>query len=270
MQSNTAIPQHQHQPAGPPAPLSWVMYSNITPAARAAAWLLADIAAQTPAGELPLLDRNFIAFHIGLSRGDKTSKVLDELTAIGFLTIVGRDVDPVTGRRRAPRDQQGRVAISRFTVRLEPPSDHDGACDLVTARTEFAEEYKTAFLAAKAAGRVPRRGHLAVRRSAARSQRVAQQGRPFVYVIGSAGTGRVKIGFSTDVMRRLRDLQASSPVLLRVLWFGNGSREIEERLHLRFHTYRTHGEWFEFNQRSDPATAIRAEALRLGATEVTA
>jgi hypothetical protein len=88
------------------------------------------------------------------------------------------------------------------------------------------------------------------------------------YVIDSPDSGRVKISFTTDVMRRLPDLPASSPALLRVLSFGNGTREIEERLHLRFHSHRTHGEWFD--QRADLAVTVRQEALHTGATEVPA
>lgn len=251
-------------------PPSWVMYSDVSPAARATAWLLADVAAQTPAGELPLLDRELIAYHLGLSRGDKTSRVLDELTTIGFLTIHGNEINPLTGKRRPPRDHRGRVMLDRFSVTLSPPTDYEGACSLGEVRAEFVEDREIGYQSAEAAGRSTRRGGFTIYRGSVRERRAARRFRPYVYVIGSPGSGRVKIGFTTDAMRRLRDLQASSPVLLRVLWFGNGTREIEERLHLRFHSCRTHGEWFEFGQRADPAVAVRQEALRMGATEVSA
>jgi hypothetical protein len=64
-----------------------------------------------------------------------------------------------------------------------------------------------------------------------------------VYFMYSAG--KIKIGYSKDVRKRLTDLSnmASSPVeLIAVL---PGDRELEKYLHRTFKPDRVHGEWFK-------------------------
>lgn len=70
-----------------------------------------------------------------------------------------------------------------------------------------------------------------------------------VYFMYSAG--KIKIGYSKDVLKRLTDLSnmASSPVeLIAVL---PGDREFERHLHQTFKPDRIHGEWF------NPSSEIR-------------
>lgn len=67
-----------------------------------------------------------------------------------------------------------------------------------------------------------------------------------VYLIGSQVNALVKIGRSTNVQRRLADIQRMSPVELDVLWLTVGNADLETRLHRAFRARRTHGEWFNF------------------------
>jgi hypothetical protein len=66
---------------------------------------------------------------------------------------------------------------------------------------------------------------------------------PCVYFIGTP-EGPVKIGFTTNVNKRLPTIQVSSPVRLKVLAILPGSRVNEGGLHVRFARQRLHGEWF--------------------------
>ena len=80
-----------------------------------------------------------------------------------------------------------------------------------------------------------------------------------VYIIGSEDSDILKIGFSGDVPRRIRELNIGSPVKLEVLAeiFGDDfvvnktlpnsskDRAIERHLHLIFKRHRVKGEWFE-------------------------
>ncbi|MEV4442797.1 GIY-YIG nuclease family protein, partial [Streptomyces sp. NPDC049577] len=77
-----------------------------------------------------------------------------------------------------------------------------------------------------------------------------------VYVIGSPDSPIVKIGVSTDPERRLRQIQAMSPLRLRVLWTCAEGYPLERRLHFHLRTYHTHGEWFDF-QGLDPVTVMQ-------------
>ncbi len=70
-----------------------------------------------------------------------------------------------------------------------------------------------------------------------------------VYFMYSAG--KIKIGYSADVLKRLTDLSnaAASPVELIAVLPGN--RDLEKRLHRTFKPDRVHGEWFK------PSSEIR-------------
>ncbi|MGW6941402.1 GIY-YIG nuclease family protein [Streptomyces xanthophaeus] len=68
----------------------------------------------------------------------------------------------------------------------------------------------------------------------------------YVYVIGSAGSTRVKIGTSVSPEKRLKELQTGNPDRLEVLWHTPGGRELEAQLHQVFAEYRGEGEWFDF------------------------
>jgi hypothetical protein len=66
----------------------------------------------------------------------------------------------------------------------------------------------------------------------------------YVYVIGSDANSLVKIGWSKDVDRRCRDLEAGSPIELEILRSYSADPEMEHWLHDRFEIQRKHGEWF--------------------------
>lgn len=81
-----------------------------------------------------------------------------------------------------------------------------------------------------------------------------------VYLI-DGGNGRWKIGTANDPEKRLRDLQAASPVPLRLVAVGPGGRPREAALHIQFERCRLHGEWFRLGKQVDYAAAlVRGEA----------
>jgi hypothetical protein len=67
-----------------------------------------------------------------------------------------------------------------------------------------------------------------------------------VYAIGLQDGSMVKIGITTNLTTRLRDLRHSSPVPIVLLWQTPGASSIECELHVRFAHRRAHGEWFSF------------------------
>lgn len=62
------------------------------------------------------------------------------------------------------------------------------------------------------------------------------------YIMSAQGTDRVKIGKTTDLPTRLKDLQTGCPYQLVVLCVLPGKRERE--LHSLFSSSRVRGEWF--------------------------
>ncbi|MEU9438370.1 GIY-YIG nuclease family protein [Streptomyces sp. NPDC048252] len=66
-----------------------------------------------------------------------------------------------------------------------------------------------------------------------------------VYLIGSPSSPLVKIGWTDNPKRRLRNLQTGSPVPLRLLALFEGGNTVEAELHRRFADKRRHGEWFD-------------------------
>lgn len=67
-----------------------------------------------------------------------------------------------------------------------------------------------------------------------------------VYVLGAPGSNTVKIGRTTNLEKRVADIQRMSPVPLAALWTHPGGHELETRLHRHFASFRSHGEWFTF------------------------
>lgn len=68
--------------------------------------------------------------------------------------------------------------------------------------------------------------------------------RGFVYVIQAVGTGMVKIGYTTDVAKRLASLQTGSAHELVLVDQWGGTEAKERELHERFAEHRIRGEWF--------------------------
>lgn len=68
--------------------------------------------------------------------------------------------------------------------------------------------------------------------------------RPVVYFVSAPSLGLVKIGFTTGLMRRFKDLDQGSPVPLVLLGHIDGPVEREKEMHVRFRLYRVRNEWF--------------------------
>ena len=67
-----------------------------------------------------------------------------------------------------------------------------------------------------------------------------------LYFVQGANGGPIKIGLARNVERRIKALQASLPVILRLLYvIPNASQETELYLHTMFAEHRLHGEWFK-------------------------
>lgn len=69
------------------------------------------------------------------------------------------------------------------------------------------------------------------------------QGGEFVYFVSSED-GRIKIGTSANVEKRMTALQTSSAVKLTLILTIPGSTDLETELHRRFAHLRESGEWF--------------------------
>ena len=77
---------------------------------------------------------------------------------------------------------------------------------------------------------------------------MTQQEVEHVYLIGPADSPIGKIGRSTEVEKRRRALQNSSPTSLQLLWSTPGGKALENALHKHFAPIRMHGEWFDFGE----------------------
>jgi hypothetical protein len=77
-----------------------------------------------------------------------------------------------------------------------------------------------------------------------------------VYFITGA-PGFVKIGYTTDLAKRIQALQIGCPLVIEVLAFARGDRGVEQDYHYKFRAWRQSGEWFKL------CPDIRAEIARL-------
>lgn len=66
----------------------------------------------------------------------------------------------------------------------------------------------------------------------------------FVYLVATPDRRRVKVGYSTDPILRLRQLQTGSHERLRLLNFMPAGQHFEEAFHKVYAGRRLVGEWF--------------------------
>lgn len=69
--------------------------------------------------------------------------------------------------------------------------------------------------------------------------------RAVVYFVEASG--RVKIGYTRDIHKRISALRTAIPGELRLLRRIDGGRSIEKWLHKQFGAQRLNGEWFRFH-----------------------
>ncbi|NIA72299.1 hypothetical protein HBA54_27285 [Pelagibius litoralis] len=66
-----------------------------------------------------------------------------------------------------------------------------------------------------------------------------------VYFAQAGDAGPIKIGFASDVEKRLAGLQTGNPEPIRLLNIvPDGTRSLEARIHAKFGEHRLRGEWF--------------------------
>jgi len=68
----------------------------------------------------------------------------------------------------------------------------------------------------------------------------------FVYYVEAVSVNKIKIGISERPSKRLKELQSSSPTLLKLIYFEPGDRKEEVFLHRQFAKNNTNGEWFNY------------------------
>jgi len=68
------------------------------------------------------------------------------------------------------------------------------------------------------------------------------------YFILAADAGKIKIGKTVDVKKRLSTLRTMSPVQLDLICTIRYDGELERRIHQHFAEHRAHGEWFEAHE----------------------
>jgi len=66
-----------------------------------------------------------------------------------------------------------------------------------------------------------------------------------VYFVQSRLGGPIKIGLTTQLNQRLKQLQNESPIPLQIVGALRGDEKVEAAIHERFRKLRLHGEWFE-------------------------
>lgn len=71
-----------------------------------------------------------------------------------------------------------------------------------------------------------------------------RSGEPIVYFIECVGIPAVKIGWTTNIRKRLGSHQISCPLPLRVVATVPGGEEREREFHCQFKSLHMHGEWF--------------------------
>lgn len=66
-----------------------------------------------------------------------------------------------------------------------------------------------------------------------------------VYIVRAVGTGKIKVGVTTDLDRRLSEIRALCPVDIEIVRVIEGvERGVESDIHALLREYHSHNEWF--------------------------
>lgn len=82
-----------------------------------------------------------------------------------------------------------------------------------------------------------------------------------VYVLSAVGSGRVKVGFTTDLSKRIEDMSTGCPFDLEVMAFIGGGRLLEQTLHEALSLHHARREWFHDNDDVRNIVVYTAHAL---------
>lgn len=88
-----------------------------------------------------------------------------------------------------------------------------------------------------------------------------------VYFVHAPQLGRIKIGTTTNLKRRFRDLQRHPQlreVALAMLGYIDGGRSVERLIHEKFKAHRITGEWFDDAILNDARELIQLDATWFG------
>lgn len=80
--------------------------------------------------------------------------------------------------------------------------------------------------------------------AARRPSSIAIDRRSMIYIAARASDGAIKIGFTSDIERRLPELRKEARDVVKLLAAFPGTSSDEARLHDRFSQHRLDGEWF--------------------------
>lgn len=84
-----------------------------------------------------------------------------------------------------------------------------------------------------------------------------------VYIIRAGTSGPIKVGYSTNIPARMRDLQTGAPRPLVLLHSEPGSYRTESAVHIALVEYRTRREWFKAHPRvMEFVATAKASGLR--------
>lgn len=69
----------------------------------------------------------------------------------------------------------------------------------------------------------------------------------YVYFVLVDSTRNIKIGYSTNIRRRIHTLQTSIPEKIKLLGYITGDMNKEKELHKMFRVHKIKGEWYRFD-----------------------
>lgn len=74
-----------------------------------------------------------------------------------------------------------------------------------------------------------------------------------VYFVGNITDNSIKIGYSSNIQKRIKQLSTGSSQRLTLLGYIESEKSLEKELHIKFshHRIRSNGEWFSVNDNSD-------------------
>lgn len=178
--------------------------------------------------------------HVGVEK--TVAYLCDNCKNIGYTTIKQASPEPATARCWNCKARANLFISSALLQRLQEPSSSCFRCGAAIAEEPAKRFAKSIRMCHQCSEAVRSRSYLGVSESTSVADKELW---PVVYFLQPKEGGNIKIGFTRTLYKRFGEIQACSPLPLKIILLIDGTEYLEQSLHSKFHRHRVHYEWFK-------------------------
>lgn len=167
----------------------------------------------------------------------KVTYLCDNCKNIGYITIEQTSSEPATVKCWNCEARANLFTNSVLLQRVQEPSSNCFRCGTAIAEERSRRFTKSIQMCKQCSEAVRSRSYLGVSESTSIADKELW---PVIYFLQPKEGGNIKIGFTRTLYKRFREIQACSPLPLKIILLIDGTEYLEQSLHSRFRRHRVH------------------------------